>query len=65
MGVLDGVGYHRREGLVLCVNLGHPIVISGNLLHTCAEVHEPVKLSFGVVSGVGPGIDVLRGGPRG
>ena len=57
MGVVNIEG----EGPVLGVNLGHSIVISGNLLHSCAEVHEPVKLSFGVVSGVGPGIHVLHG----
>jgi len=33
----------------------------GTLLHSCAEVREPIKLSFGVVSGVGPGIYVLDG----
>jgi len=33
----------------------------GPLLHRCTEVHEPIKLSFGMVSGVGPGIDVLDG----
>jgi len=27
-------------------------------------VREPIQLSFGVVSGLGPGIDVLRRGPR-
>jgi len=32
-----------------------------NLLHSCVEVHEPIELSFGVVSGVGPGIGVLGG----
>ena len=37
----------------------------GPLLHSCVEVHEPTELSFGVVSGVGPGIDVLHGSPRG
>ena len=31
----------------------------GPLLHSCVEVCEPVELSFGMVSGVGPGIDVL------
>jgi len=36
----------------------------GTLLHSCVEVHEPINLSFGMVSGVGPGIDVLDGGPR-
>jgi len=33
----------------------------GNLLRSCAEVREPIELSFGVVSGVGPGIHVLDG----
>ena len=36
----------------------------GTLLRSCAEVHEPIELSFGVVSGVTPGIDVLDGGLR-
>ena len=34
------------------------------LLHSCVEVCELIELSFGVLSGVGPGIDVLGGGPR-
>jgi len=33
----------------------------GTLLRSCAEMRELIKLSFGVVSGVGPGIDVLYG----
>jgi len=33
----------------------------GTLLRSCAEVHEPIELSFGVVSGVGQGIHVLDG----
>ena len=33
----------------------------GPLLRSCAEVREPIELSFGVVSGVHPGIDVLDG----
>ena len=33
----------------------------GTLLHGCAEVRELIELSFGVVSGVGPGIDVENG----
>ena len=33
----------------------------GTLLRNCAEVREPIQLSFGVVSGLGPGIDVLDG----
>jgi len=32
------------------------------LLCSCAEVREPIELSFGMVSGVGPGIHVLDGG---
>jgi len=34
------------------------------LLCSCVEVHEPTELSFGVVSGVTPGIHVLDEGPR-
>jgi len=43
----------------------------GTSLHSCVEVHEPIELSFGVVSGGGPGIcvldgvDVLKGEERG
>jgi len=33
----------------------------GPLLHSCAEVRAASELSFGVISGVGPGIDVLNG----
>jgi len=29
MGVVDGSGDRRREGAVLCINVGHPIVTSG------------------------------------
>ena len=36
----------------------------GTLLHRCVKVHTAIELSFGVVSGVGPGIHVLDGGPR-
>ena len=36
----------------------------GTLLHRCVEVHKAIELSFGVVSGVGPGIRVLDEGPR-
>jgi len=31
----------------------------GPLLHSCAEVRTAIELAFGMVSGVGPGIDVL------
>jgi len=33
----------------------------GLLLHSCAEVHAAIELSFGVVSGVGQGIHALDG----
>jgi len=36
----------------------------GSSLRSCVEVRESIELSFGVVSGVEPGIDVLGGGPR-
>jgi len=33
-------------------------------LRSCVEVREPIELSFGVVSGVCPGIDVFIGDPH-
>ena len=37
----------------------------GTLLRSYVEMREPIELSFGVLSdGVGPGTDVLDGGPR-
>ena len=33
----------------------------GTFLHSCAKVHEPIELSFGVVSGVSRGMGVLDG----
>jgi len=43
---------------------GGPIVANGDLLHSCVEVHEPIELSFGVVSVVSPGIGVFDEGRR-
>ena len=62
MGVLDRGGDHRGEWAVL----GGEFWASqcnqwGTLLHSCVEVHEPIKLLFGMVSVVGPGIGVLDG----
>jgi len=37
----------------------------GTLLRRCVEVRIAIELSFGVVSGVGPGIHVLDGSPCG
>jgi len=34
------------------------------LLRSCVEVRIAIELSFGMVSGVGPGINELNGGPR-
>jgi len=34
------------------------------LLRRCVEVRTAIELSFGVVSGVDPGIHVLDGSPR-
>jgi len=57
-----GVVIVEGEGAVLRLNLGHPIVINGDFdAKLCAEVREPIELSFGVVSGVSPGIHVLDG----
>jgi len=36
----------------------------GTLLHSCVEVHKPIELSLGMVSGVGRRMGVLDGGPR-
>jgi len=50
-----------EKGAVLAVSVGHPIVNYGTLMCSCAEVHEPIELSFGVVSGIGLGICILDG----
>jgi len=55
-GVLDEGGHRRRAGVVW-VNLGVPMT----LLHSSAELCEPIELSFGMVSGVSPCIRVLDG----
>ena len=50
-----------EKGAVLAVSVGHPIVNYGTLMCSCAEVHELIELSFGVVSGVDLGICILDG----
>jgi len=65
MGVLD-FGGDRPRGRG---SLGGEFAAShynqwGLMLHRCVEVRKAIKLSFGVVSGVGPGIHVLDGRPR-
>jgi len=64
MGVLDAGGDNEVEGAVLGLNLGVPLKPVRTLLHSCVEVHEPIELSFGVVSVVGPFIGVLGEGRR-
>jgi len=61
---LDGVVIVEGERAVFAVYLGRPIVTNGDLLHSCAEVRAAIELSFGLVSGITPGIHVLDGGPR-
>jgi len=61
MGVLYRVVIVEGEGAVLGVNVGHPIVTTNQWGLCCVVVWK----SFGVVIGVGPGIDVRNGGPRG
>jgi len=52
MGVLDGVVIDEGKGQ-FGGEFGRPIVTNGMLLRSCAEVREPIQLSFGMVSGVG------------
>jgi len=46
MGVLDGGGDRRREMAVLGVNLGHPIVTNGTLLHSFARAMRSSQLTL-------------------
>jgi len=59
-----GVVIIKGEWAVLVVNLGHPIVTNVTLLHSYGELREPIEQLFGVLSGAGPIIRVLEGGPR-
>jgi len=63
-GILDFGGDVKWEGAVWRVNLRRPIVTMVTLLHRCVEVCKAIELSFGVVSGAGPGIHALDGSPR-
>ena len=61
MGVLDFGGDRRRGRSSLGVNLWRPTVTNGDFVESLCIT---IKLSFGVVSGVGPGIHVLDESPR-
>jgi len=50
-----------HQGVILVVDVRHPVVTNGDFLHSCAKVREAIKLLFGVVSGVSPVIGVLDG----
>jgi len=52
IGVLDGVEIVEGKGQFWGVNVRHPVVTNGTLLHSCAKVGELIELSFGVVSEV-------------
>jgi len=43
-----------KEGVILRVNVGCPIVTNGSLWRSCAKVHEVIEMPFGVVSGMSP-----------
>ena len=64
MGVLDFGGDRRRGRGSLGVNLRRPIVTKKDFVDRCVEVCTAIEPSFGMVSGVGPGIHVLDGSPR-
>jgi len=61
MGVLDGAAYRRRGMGILGVNVGRPIITNGVCIASCVEVRKPIELLFGLVSGMGPGVDVQNG----
>jgi len=47
IGVLDGVVHdRRREGAVLGVNLRHPIVTNGPLLHSCVSATRSSQITL-------------------
>ena len=73
--VWGGILGWSRNGCIRCggdrqrgrdsfgVNMGRPIVTSGDLtlLCGCVKMHEPIEMQFGVVRGVSRGMGVLVG----
>ena len=75
LGVVSGIGLgrsvldfgaDRRRGRdSLGVNLWRPIITNGDVVASLrGSAYSNRAVSFGVVSGVGPGIHVLDGSPR-
>ena len=65
MGVLDFGSDRRRGRGSLGMNLWRPFVANGDFVASlCESAYRTIELSFGVMSGVGPGIHVLDGSPR-
>ena len=65
MGVLDFGGDVEGEGAVWGeFAASHCNQWGINLLRRCVEMRTAIELSFGVVSGMDPGIHVLDGSPR-
>jgi len=50
------VEFAPQEVAILVVNVGHPIVTSGDLLRSCVNVSEAIELPFGLVSEIDPGL---------
>ena len=53
-----------REGIILGMDMGRPIVTNKELVAYCVKVREMIELPFEVLSEVRRGIDVLDGGPH-
>ena len=59
-----GLAVASWEGAILGVDVGHPIVTNGDLLHSYVKVHEAIELLSVTVGWVGPGIGVVDGSPH-
>jgi len=61
MGILDGDGYRQRGRGSFGAEFGASHCTNGILMCSCAEICEPIELSFREVSWVGCGMGVLDG----
>jgi len=64
MGQVVGVGDCPREGAILGVDMGRPLVTVRTLWRNCAKVREAIEMPFGMLSGVSLGICALDGCPH-